>query len=167
MLIERFSPASAGVASLTSQWLLCPAFLSQPVAVQTGIPLSYPEGHTSIIMPTKQGSRSWVFAFHRRRARLRVSLEKAQRSKSHAWRIKRSCEGLTSTRYPGRCGAQFPRTRSCVIVEGTCAVFAIMVRHSICFSPSGYAIRRQALEKLLFFAYQGPVYSAEGLRPSA
>jgi hypothetical protein len=40
-----------------------------------------------------------------------------------------------------------------------------MVRHIIRFSPSGYAVRRQALEKLLFFAYQGPVYSAEGLRP--
>jgi hypothetical protein len=39
-----------------------------------------------------------------------------------------------------------------------------MVRHIICFPPSGYAVRCQALEKLLFFAYQGPVYSAEGLR---
>jgi hypothetical protein len=37
-----------------------------------------------------------------------------------------------------------------------------MVRHIACFPSSGYAIQRQALGKPLFFAYQGPEYSAEG-----
>lgn len=34
--------------------------------------------------------------FDRRYARLRASLEKAQRSKSHPWRTRRSCEEFTS-----------------------------------------------------------------------
>jgi hypothetical protein len=30
-----------------------------------------------------------------------------------------------------------------------------MVGHMTCFSSTGYAVQHQALEKLLFFAYQG------------
>jgi hypothetical protein len=40
-----------------------------------------------------------------------------------------------------------------------------MVRHIVCFSSSRHAFRRQALEEVLFFDYQGPECGAEGLSP--
>jgi hypothetical protein len=73
---------------------------------------------------------------------------------------------VLAIRYPGCCGAHDVKSASDIIVMGTFAESATLIGHVACFLLSVYAVQRQALEKLLFFACQprmlSPKFTAKG-----